>query len=564
MALPPRRPRTVAVRISQQEYFESLQMFRGNRPPGAAIGGIYVDETWKTTPTMLTALFPLLQLFIEKGLSNCAVYPSMLDASLQDLVRTPEDHPSVESPLLFIAQVRDHIAKVFAFVRLYKMEENQPLAQASSGSTRWRKFPKTAAFRRQMSNADSIIMQSLTTRIEISNERNEQPRPSETESIPPLSARSALSAGSALSEPLSARGGPSETEDHSIVLSQNDVFKKGLMLLDRDFPDGFGEFPPAASAEPTLGALPPPPSDRRNALAETDSLPPLGAASDTESFPPTQSYKDEELLPIDKKYDQDGILLQPGSHVPTREAKRAGTSRIPAPKRPWSASVLCPRAQERKAASLAGRKTKGQGKGKGGPVAKAAKVRGKGVPKNKQRLPSRERPRPDAPWDAKGFPRAGSAYFVPSGEVPGSVIGTFRKDKSDAKAKAKTMLSATTQQWTHFGMAQAEADGKRWAKAKRDEKAKAKAEAELASRPVSRGKAKAKAKAEGKDGPAAKTLEAEPEVNPDWLLPMDKPKLAGPTQEASPRCELTAFITADGTRRRMHVMTSTLTSWAPR
>jgi len=144
---------------------------------------------------------------------------------------------------------------------------------------------------------------------------------------------------------------------------------------------------------------------------------------------------------------------------------------------------------------------------------------------------------------------------------PRHLLGTFRKDKSDAKAKAKTMLSATTQQWQASGMAQAEADGKQWAKAKRDEKAKAKAEAEVASRRVSRGKAKDKAK--GKDGPAAKTLEAEAEVNPDWLLPMDKPKLAGPTQEANPRCELTAFITADGTRRRMHVMTSTLSSWGP-
>jgi hypothetical protein len=165
------------------------------------------------------------------------------------------------------------------------------------------------------------------------------------------------------------------------------------------------------------------------------------------------------------------------------------------------------------------------------------------------------------PWVAAR--RGQGAAFVPSGEVPGTVLGTVRKDKSDAKAKANTMLSATTQQWNGFGMALAEADGKRWARSKRDEKAKAKAEAEVASTRVSRGKAKAKAKAEGKDGPAAKTLEAEPEVNPDWLLPMDKPKLAGPTQEANPRCELTAFITADGTRRRMHVMTSTLTSWGP-
>ena len=225
---------------------------------------------------------------------------------------------------------------------------------------------------------------------------------------------------------------------------------------------------------------------------------------------------------------------------------------------------MCPRAQERKAAAVAGRKTKGQGKG--GPVPKAAKVLGKGVPKGGQRLPSRERPRPDAPWDAcpQGAARRGQgAAFAPSGEVPGTVIGTFRKDKSDAKAKAKTMLSATTQQWNGFGMAQAEADGKRWAKAKRDETARAKVQAAGVPWGGSRGKAKAKAKAEGKGGPAPKTLEAEPEVNPDWLLPMDNPKLAGPTAEPNPRCELTAYITPDGGRRRIHVMTSTLTSWGP-
>ena len=122
-------------------------------------------------------------------------------------------------------------------------------------------------------------------------------------------------------------------------------------------------------------------------------------------------------------------------------------------------------------------------------------------------------------------------------------------------------------------MAEAEADGKRWAKAKGDAKAKAKAEAEGKGGPVPKAanvalrrgsQGKAKAKAEGKGGPAPKAVEAEPEVNPDWLLPMNNPKLSGPTQEANPRCELTAFITADGTRRRMHVMTSTVTSWAPR
>ena len=111
---------------------------------------------------------------------------------------------------------------------------------------------------------------------------------------------------------------------------------------------------------------------------------------------------------------------------------------------------MCPRAQERKAAAVASRKTsrsssrKTKSQGKGGPVGR--KIKGKGVPKGGQRLPSRERPRPDAPWDAcpQGAARRGQgAAFAPSGEVPGTVIGTFRKDKSDAKAKAKTMLSAT-------------------------------------------------------------------------------------------------------------------------
>ena len=126
MALLPRRPRIVALPARHQhDYFEALETFRGDRPLGTAIGGIYVDEPWKSTPAMVTALFPLLQLFIEKGLSNAAVYPSTLDAALNDLVRTPEDHPSMESPLLFIARVRDHIAKAFSFVRLYKMEETK-------------------------------------------------------------------------------------------------------------------------------------------------------------------------------------------------------------------------------------------------------------------------------------------------------------------------------------------------------------------------------------------------------------------------------------------------------
>ena len=37
--LPNRRPRTVAVRINQQEYFEALQYFRRDRPLETALGG---------------------------------------------------------------------------------------------------------------------------------------------------------------------------------------------------------------------------------------------------------------------------------------------------------------------------------------------------------------------------------------------------------------------------------------------------------------------------------------------------------------------------------------------
>ena len=67
MALLPRRPRTVAVQISQQDYVEALQTFRGDRPLEAALGGIYVDDMWKTPPAMVTALHPLLTRFIDNG-----------------------------------------------------------------------------------------------------------------------------------------------------------------------------------------------------------------------------------------------------------------------------------------------------------------------------------------------------------------------------------------------------------------------------------------------------------------------------------------------------------------
>ena len=121
-----------------------------------------------------------------------------------------------------------------------------------------RRFPKTHAYRRKMSNADTVIMQSFTQRIEIASAPEPVvplPDPSEEPSV-----RGRSSRPSSRSRSRSRSGTP---------LPGLDVFKQGMMLLDWDFGVDFGELPASSSGQ-TRGGGPLPEIESRGGPLSRD------------------------------------------------------------------------------------------------------------------------------------------------------------------------------------------------------------------------------------------------------------------------------------------------------
>ena len=415
LSRPLRRPRAVAVRISREDYAASLLAFRGDRSLHDLLGGVLVDDARKVTPAMVVALHPLLASMIDKGLTNAATHPSTLEAALNDVVRTPEDHPHMESAALFVALVRDHITKVFGFLRVYKYETDAPLA---SNGGRVRRYPKTGNYRRKMSTADHVVVHSLTSRISLDASRS--------------------------CEDLELFGAPTthETRSRSPPASEN-VFQRGLALLDRDFGGDFVELP-----KPRLTGQ--------------------AVSAQYEDYPPTQPYSDAgqttvDSLPVapscgakqsccDSGYDEDGVLVDADGALSCADS---GCLEEVKPSLPATglATTKClnPRPRQRKADVLEQRKGH-------------AKARAKTSARRKPAAQTTPLMRPTPPAQPNDAARR-------------------------ATQKGFTQLVGTDE------------------------------------------------------------------------LPLENPKMSGPTKEAKPRCELVAQVVRGGTRVRVHVMTSTLSKW---
>eukprot|EP00959_Pyramimonas_sp_CCMP1952_P244339 5107588-Pyramimonas_sp.AAC.1 len=118
-----------------------------------------VSRPSHVTPDSVVKISPILDSFVQAGLDNMTMLPKRLEEALEQVVKT-DDHPKDMSRTTFIGHLVTHFQNIMKFIRTLKYEDTT--------ANMVRKCRKTGGFRRQLSGADSIVIQNILRNIKVS------------------------------------------------------------------------------------------------------------------------------------------------------------------------------------------------------------------------------------------------------------------------------------------------------------------------------------------------------------------------------------------------------------
>ncbi len=151
-----RRPRSVGpLGMEVGDYINILRKWKAEQGYDALFGR-RVQQVTKVTPSMVVRCYSLLDELMTKGCEDATVLPRRLEQGFE--LKIDEHDGCNEADIkLRAAQLTEHVKSSFGLLRLLKLEDMDNDIHG--------RFPKTGAFRRAMSPADAILINTLVERI---------------------------------------------------------------------------------------------------------------------------------------------------------------------------------------------------------------------------------------------------------------------------------------------------------------------------------------------------------------------------------------------------------------
>ena len=162
-----RRPRELANPDVQHEQLVLLiEKFQAGRTWSSLLGPRLASKAHQICPSLFVRITPLMSDLLAVGFTNCVLPMAKLEKALRQTVLPGEPVANGSTVDLLVGQVAEHIRLCFNMLRLLRVED-----KASSHSIgRFRRYPKTGGFRKQLTAADTVLVQSLVREVKLRSE----------------------------------------------------------------------------------------------------------------------------------------------------------------------------------------------------------------------------------------------------------------------------------------------------------------------------------------------------------------------------------------------------------
>jgi len=264
---------------------------------------------------------------VAAGFTNCVLPICKMEMALRKTMLQEEPVPKGFTLELLVGQVAEHIRLCFNMLRLMHVEDGSGI----SSEGRFRRYPKTGGFRRQLSAADTVLVQSLVRQVKLR-------APRAADACEPEDQQEETNAHE------QAEAGTPQTEAETPPLSVEEsmaLFRRGMAMTGEEFPESMegqeftwgqatkiGQVAKVDDAESAI--------DLVSSDEEEQPVPSVADTLEYDEFGCLMSQGAESILPPNSKKRRLAVLnrrkhtKQPKSpaSTPTKEGKKAKTGKL--------------------------------------------------------------------------------------------------------------------------------------------------------------------------------------------------------------------------------------------